>query len=654
MRELGGELPEEGLNLYVTNTLGNPKARNRPMTGNTLRLLADQSNRANRVKREVPIQVCIGNPPYKDKAEGKGGWIEDGGSAEKPLLDDFRAAGMGRYGYVLKNLYVYFWRWAFWKVFENSRRAFEDTLNRAGVVCFITADGYLGGPGFSGMREYIRRKSSRGWIINVTPEGKRPPQKNAVFAIETPVTIALFVREPDTDENTPAGLKYIALHGTFQQKMEALAKLDLRSPEFADVRSGWSDKFMPITVSDWDSYPELPDFYASRFPGVKPNKTWVYAPSESVLQERWHELVEGNDLDIRAERFKETRDTGITVGKKPLPGHDTYQGSQESLNEQIIRDPFPTVPDIVSVGYRSFGRQYLIADSRMIHMPSPRLWEHRVSDQVFIVEQHARNPQKGPGLYFSALIPDMNAFNNRGGRVHPALNNAGKPNLTSEAERLLTENFGEHAPTELVYYLAGVTGHPDYVRTFDAELQQAGIRVPLTSDAELWSRTVQLGQYVVWLHTYGERGEPLPGMTRVTDKPTDGLYSMPVYEKSMGGAMPEKKPTFTLGEDDIHGEIAFGASRWSNIKKAVFDYTVGGQQTIGLWAKYRLKKPIGRKSSPLDDIVQQSWPSEWTTEFKELLCVLTHLVHLEPAQEKLLADILAGDLIPRDELTADN
>lgn len=653
LRELGGELPEEGLNLYVTNTLGNPTARNRPMTGNTLRLLADQSNRANRVKREVPIQVCIGNPPYKDKAEGKGGWIEDGGSAEKPLLDDFRAAGMGRYGYVLKNLYVYFWRWAFWKVFENSRRAFEDTLNRAGVVCFITADGYLGGPGFSGMREYIRRKSSRGWIINVTPEGKRPPQKNAVFAIETPVTIALFVREPNTDENTPAGLKYIALHGTFEQKMEALAKLDLRSPEFTDVRSGWSDKFMPVTVGDWDSYPELPDFYASRFPGVKPNKTWVYAPSESVLQERWHELVEGNDLDIRAERFKETRDTGITVGKKPLPGHDTYQGSQESLNEQIIRDPFPTVPDIVSVGYRSFGRQYLIADSRMIHMPSPRLWEHRVPDQVFIVEQHAHYPKAGPGLYFSALIPDMHAFNNRGGRVHPALNTASKPNLTDEAERLLTENFGEHAPAELVYYLAGVTGHPGYVRTFDTELQQAGIRVPLTSDAELWSRAVQLGKYVVWLHTYSERGEPLPGMTRVTDKPTDGLYSMPVYEKSMGGAMPEKKPTFTLGEDDIHGEIAFGASRWSNIKKVVFDYTVGGQQTIGLWAKYRLKKPIVKRSSSLNDIVQQSWPSEWTTEFKELLCVLTHLVHLEPAQEKLLADILAGDLIPREEFISE-
>ena len=665
LRELGGELPEEGLNLYVTNTLGNPKARNRPMTGNTLRLLADQSNRANRVKREVPIQVCIGNPPYKDKAEGKGGWIEDGGSAEKPLLDDFRAVGMGRYGYVLKNLYVYFWRWAFWKVFENSRRAFEDTLNRAGVVCFITADGYLGGPGFSGMREYIRRKSSRGWIINVTPEGKRPLQKNAVFAIETPVTIALFVRESDIDENTPADLKYIALRGTFHQKMEALAKLDLRSSEFTDVRSGWGDKFMPVTVSDWDSYPELPDFYTTHAPGIESGRTWAYAPSSKNLEERWFAVLEADSLEERRVRFvdKTRKDkknpnariitSGITVGKKSLPGVDTFSGSEESVNDQIMREIIPHVPNFVQVLYRSFDRQFLIADSRALYMPSPTLWEHRVHHQIFIVEQHAHYPKAGPGLYFSAFIPDKDAFNNRGGRAHPALNTASKPNLTSAAERLLTENFGEHAPAELVYYLAGVTGHPGYVRTFDTELQQAGIRVPLTSDAELWSRAVQLGKYVVWLHTYGERGEPLPGMTRVTDKPTDGLYSMPVYEKSMGGAMPEKKPTFTLGEDDIHGEIAFGASRWSNIKKAVFDYTVGGQQTIGLWAKYRLKKPIGRKSSPLDDIMQQSWPSEWTTEFKELLCVLTHLVHLEPAQEKLLADVLAGDLIPREEFISE-
>ena len=665
LKELGAEIPEDGLNLYVADTLGDPYAKQKPVNGNTLRLLSQLSNKATRVKREVPIQVCIGNPPYKDKAESMGGWVESGfrsADVASPILDDFRAQGMGKYEYVLKNLYVYFWRWAFWKVFEDSFRALDgqpDSTQRAGVVCFITADGYLNGPGFAGMREYIRRSSSRGWIINVTPEGKRPPAKNAVFAIETPVSIALFLREENTDEETPADIRYVALHGTFAEKMQALATLDLDGAGFEPVRSGWGDKFAPEAGGDWDSYPALPDFYASCFPGVKPNKTWVYAPSESVLQERWAELIEGNDLEVRAERFKETRDTKITEGKKPLPGNDTFQGSLESLNEQIARELIPDTPNIVQVGYRSFDRQYILADARLADMPRPKLWEHRVPGQIFIVEQHAHYPKAGPGLYFSTLIPDMHAFNNRGGRAHPALTIGGTPNLTGPAAQMLRERFGDNAPGNLVYYLAALTGHPGYVRTFDEPLQQAGIRVPLTADPELWERAVRLGKQVVWLHTYGERGEPLAGMKYLHQLPKDADYTLPTPTVDMGKTMPEKRPSFSpdsvigsLSEEEnipITGTVSFGRARCENVEKRVFDYTVGGNQVLGLWAKYRLKKPVVRRSSSLNDIVQREWPDAWSEEYERLLYTLTHLVHLEPAQEKLLDEVLAGEQIFREE-----
>ena len=664
LKEMGGDVPEDGLNLYVADTLSDPYAKQKPVNGNTLRLLSQLSNKATRVKREVPIQVCIGNPPYKDKAEGMGGWVESGfrsPDVASPILDDFRAPGMGKYEYVLKNLYVYFWRWAFWKVFEDSFRAPEgqpDSSQRAGVVCFITADGYLHGPGFAGMREYIRRSSSRGWIINVTPEGKRPPAKNAVFAIETPVSIALFLREENTDEETPADIRYVALHGTFAEKMEGLAALDLDGAEFEPARSGWGDKFAPEAGGDWDSYPELPDFYASCFPGVKPNKTWVYAPSESVLQERWAELIEGNDLEVRAERFKETRDTKITEGKKPLPGSDTFQGSLESLNDQIARELIPETPNIVQVGYRSFDRQYILADARLADMPRPKLWEHRVPEQIFIVEQHAHYPKAGPGLYFSALIPDMHAFNNRGGRAHPVLAVSGTPNLTESTARILRERFGDNAPGDLVYYLAALTGHPGYVRTFDEPLQQAGIRVPLTADPALWERAVQLGKQVVWLHTYSERGEPLPGMKYLHQLPEGADYTLPTPTVDMGRTMPEKKPSFSpdpvssLSEEEnnpVMGAVSFGRARCENVEKRVFDYTVGGNQVLGLWAKYRLKKPVVRRSSSLNDIVQREWPEAWSDEYERLLYTLTHLVHLEPAQEKLLDEVLAGEQIFREE-----
>lgn len=666
LKEMGADIPEDGLNLYVADTLSDPYAKQKPVNSQTLRLLSQLSNKATRVKREVPIQVCIGNPPYKDKAEGMGGWVESGfrsADVASPILDDFRAPGMGRYEYVLKNLYVYFWRWAFWKVFEDSFRALEgqpDSAQRAGVVCFITASGYLNGPGFAGMREYIRRSSSRGWIINVTPEGKRPPAKNAVFAIETPVSIALFLREEDTNEQVSADIRYVALHGTYPEKMQALAALELDSAEFEPARSGWGDKFAPEAGGDWDSYPELPDFYLDHFPGINPSRSWVYDPSPSILEERWAELIEGTDLQVRAERFKKTDSTSIFAGKKPLPGEDTFQGSHESLNDQIAREVIPDAPNIVPVGYRSFDRQYILADARLIHRPSPKLWEYRIPDQIFIVEQHAHYPKAGPGLFFNTLIPDKHSFKgSEGGRAHPTLNTGGTPNLTESAEQMLRERFGNNAPGDLVYYLAALTGHPGYVRTFDEPLQQAGIRVPLTADPALWERAVQLGKQVVWLHTYGERGEPLPGMKYLHQIPEGADYTLPTPTVDMGRTMPEKKPSFSPDpvtgslskeqDSPVTGTVSFGQARCENVEKRVFDYTIGGNQVLGLWAKYRLKKPVVRRSSSLNDIVQREWPEAWSEEYERLLYTLTHLVHLEPAQEKLLDEVLAGEQIFREE-----
>src|SRR5690625_3579686 len=160
VRDNNGELPENGLNLFVADTLEDPESGTDRQLSYTLQLIAEQRRKANRMKLETPIQVCIGNPPYKDKAEGLGGWVEHGSTADnRALLDDFRSPTGGRYEYVLKNLYIYFWRWAMWKVFESIPTSTE------GVVCFVTAQGYLNGPGFAGMREWIRRNTSRGWKI---------------------------------------------------------------------------------------------------------------------------------------------------------------------------------------------------------------------------------------------------------------------------------------------------------------------------------------------------------------------------------------------------------------------------------------------------------------------------------------------------------
>src|SRR5699024_11727475 len=97
---------------------------------------------------------------------------------------------------------------------------------------------------------------------------------------------------------------------------------------------------------------------------------------------------------------KETRDTTLEKTKNPLPGPGTEQGTKEPFSTV----EWPQKPAIIEVGYRSFDRQYIIADSRLLHMPSPSLWAARSPGQIFLIEQHAHYPKSGPGLMFSSLI----------------------------------------------------------------------------------------------------------------------------------------------------------------------------------------------------------------------------------------------------------
>ena len=75
------------------------------------------SSSANAFIYNTPKQAK--EPPYLEHATGKGGWVEE------DLLSDWKPpphwGGVSAHTKNLSNLYVYFWRWAAWKVFENSR-----------------------------------------------------------------------------------------------------------------------------------------------------------------------------------------------------------------------------------------------------------------------------------------------------------------------------------------------------------------------------------------------------------------------------------------------------------------------------------------------------------------------------------------------------
>ena len=178
LRGRGAVLPAEGCHIYLTDTLESPDAE--PLQFPLFfKPIAEQHAKALNVKCNVPVIVCLGNPPYDrheaaagDNQARTGGWIrwgDDGrgtGAILRAFLDPAVAAGHGVHVKNLYNLYVYFWRWALWKVFE------QGAARGPGVVSFISASSYLDGDAFCGMREYMRRLCDEIWILDLGGEGR--------------------------------------------------------------------------------------------------------------------------------------------------------------------------------------------------------------------------------------------------------------------------------------------------------------------------------------------------------------------------------------------------------------------------------------------------------------------------------------------------
>jgi predicted helicase len=586
--------------------------------------------------------VVLGNPPYKELAVGDGGWVEQGGKEHgervRPILEDYYDADAGRFKAKLKNLYVYFWRWATWKVWETTPQVGDQ--NR-GVVCFISTAGYLTGPAFTAMREHLRRHASEGWIIDLTPEGQTPDVPTRVFpGVRQPLAIGLFVRRGDVDETTPAVVHHRGVTGRQADKFTQLGQIELDDAGWRPARSDWRAPFTPAAASTWDDFPAVEDLMPWYSPGVFPTRTWVYAPSREILERRWQLLVTETDPAAQAELFKEGRDATLTKGKVALPGTDTHRG------EGAVREDRTTVPAPVRVGYRALDRQWVLPDARLMDMPRRDLWAARIPGQVFVIEQHREHVEGGPGLIFSSLMPDFHAFNGRGGRTFPFLHPDGSSNFTDRLAPTLSAQLQvDVAPEDVLAYVAGVTAHPGFTETFADELTTPGVRIPITGDPGLWTEAVGLGRRVIWLHSYGEAyadadaRRPAGDVRLPTDDPRRPLATQPVT------TMPQ-----AISFDADHGQVHLGDGIWEPVTTAVWEYAIGGRNVVKSWFNYRKANPGGRRSSPLDDVHAESWPASWTSEFTDLLSVLVQLTELETDQEDLLQRIVAGPVLSMADL----
>jgi predicted helicase len=267
------------LPIYLTDTLS-PAAGERhvasPLGFMAAPILAEREA-ADEVKSKKAILVVFGNPPYRRLGEGEEaalvrGWADG-------FWDDLKApvrnAGWGGELNTFPDLYIAFWRWSLWKLFES------EGAPKRGIVCLITNRTFLAGHPYAGLRQMMRRRFE--WIdivdLRGDSRGARPAGIDAdenIFAIQAGVCI--LIAKVAGAEERPAGaeahVRYADVwrHGAFsaREKLALLAGAESADDAltFVDIERGGLDDFVPTAFGGLN-WPSLCDFFDYRGYGVK-------------------------------------------------------------------------------------------------------------------------------------------------------------------------------------------------------------------------------------------------------------------------------------------------------------------------------------------------------------------------------------------------
>ena len=650
------QLGQDGVQVYLTNSLTDPGEISDDYQQISLWEVIEDINEENRkaglVKNSrTPIRVILGNPPYdrgsKEKALGAGSKrhknvILEEVNGKPPLLDDFieplRLKGQGGQAKNLYNSYVYFIRWAIWK-------ACEQNSNQTGIVSYITSSSYLRGPGFAGMREYMRKVFDEIWVIDLGGEGRGARKEENVFSIQTPVAIFVGIQHPTTANGTPkknsdrnrqkAAIYYQRIRGTRAEKLGYMKHIEAPTPKHHPgwkklPPAGWGDKFVPSSAAALSDGLPLGSIFPWSVSGVQFKRRWPIAPTIEALANRWELLQSSRMQEDITILFRET-------GQKKIdnPGHHliTLEPLKSVIEQREMQEP-------VRYGYRSFDRQYALPDGRINDRPRQQLWDCWSEKQLYLVTLTSTTLGNGPAVTLSPYVPDMDFFKNRGAKdIHPLFRTAdtSQSNVSAALLEALKDSYKrEITPFEIAAYVIGLLGTSAYTQRFGEELSESVAHVPFTEDAALFDQVVDFGRSIIFEQTWGERGDELnqfgqPVGTRYKGEASIGIATT-------DGDYPEDWEY----NEETH-QLRVGTARFDHVFPEVAYFEVSGMKVLSSWLGYRMKTPAGRSSSPLDHMQADSWHLDG--ELLELLWQLEFMVAAEPRGAELLDAVIAGKLI---------
>lgn len=515
LEELGYKMADnERFQLYLTNTLEMEEIEkiNLPF----YRSLSEENYLAGKVKKEQPILVILGNPPYSGISSNINEWTE------RLLKEDidgtqsyYKVDGkpLNEKKLWLQDDYVKFLRFAQWKVHKSGY----------GIVGMITNHAYLDNPTFRGMRQSLMKTFDEIYIIDLhgnslkketTPDGNKDEN---VFDIRQGVAIALFIRSKNKKNKNPK-VYHLDKYGLREEKYEWLNKNDFTTTKYQKINPTSPWYFFKLrntkNVRHYLKWKRIDEIFPVNVTGiVTARDKLVIGFNEYEIRKRimqFRNLSLSDDIVAQAYNLKDTRGWKLNIARKKLAEDSNWN----TYYQKILYRPF----DIRTIYYtetmvdwcRLEVMQHMIKEN--IGLVLAKRYSTREYNYAFIsdsiVEGHVLSGQQGITynfplyLYQSKDNPKKKSLSNvmMLFEAHAEYQTR-TPNLSPIIVEKLTNTYKEKpTPEEILYYIYAVLYSNIYRETYAEFLKIDFPHVPFTADYELFKEMGMLGKELVDLH----------------------------------------------------------------------------------------------------------------------------------------------------------
>ena len=553
-----------------------------------------EAREADAVKRDHPVMVILGNPPYSGHSANKGEWINDllRGRVEDDPQSYFKVNGelLGeRNPKWLNDDYVKFIRFAQWRINKTGE----------GVLGFVTNHSYLDNPTFRGMRRSLLATFDEIWLLDLhgntkrkerSPDGSRDQN---VFDIQQGVAIGIFVKT-SSDSQDDATVRHAELWGDRGDaetgKYAWLAENDIESTPWQEIAPQAPDYFFtPVEYELLAEYEE----------GWKLTDIWPMH-SVGIVTARDKIAIQWSDTDMRQVSADFSNLSEADARGKYNLGRDSQEWKVATAQADIKQHP-DADQQIQPILYRPFDTRSTYFTGRasgFICRPRTHVMQHMLEGSNLGLCVGRAGNVTGSADWDIAFVTDsptdLNLFRRGGNCFFPLylysaddhaldIGVANRlPNLAPEfvnavvactAMQFMPNEPGDlestFGPEDILHYIYAVLHSPHYRRRYADFLRSDFPRIPVPADHTQFAQLAQYGARLTALHLMTEYGDELPTFDTDGSGEVEGVrYSEP--------------------SSDSPGRVWINRDQhFEGVSPKTWQFTVGGYQPAKKWLQDR-------------------------------------------------------------------